>query len=45
MSLLSNEPVFRSWNLNQVNIEINSYEVSKEVSFAGNNSAELIKPI
>ena len=45
MPLLSNEPVFRSWNLNQVNIDINTYEVSKEVSYAGNNSAELIKPI
>ena len=45
MPLLSNEPVFRSWNLNQVNIDINTYEVSREVSYAGNNSPELIKPI
>ena len=45
MPLLSNEPVFRNWNLNQVNIDINTYEVSREVSYAGNNSPELIKPI
>jgi putative SOS response-associated peptidase YedK len=45
MPLLSNEPVFRNWNLNQVNIEINTYEVSREVSYVGNNSPELIKPI
>ena len=45
MPLLSNEPVFRNWNLNQVNIDINTYEVSREVSYAGNNSAELIKPL
>jgi len=45
MPLLSNEPVFRNWNLNQVNIAINSYEVSREVSYAGNNNPELIKPI
>ena len=35
MPLLSNEPVFRKWNLNQVNIDINTYEVSREVSYAG----------
>lgn len=45
MPLLSNEPAFRNWNLNQVNIDINSYEVSREVNYAGNNSPELIKPI
>ena len=45
MPLLSNEPVFRNWNLNQVNIDINTYEVSRKVSYASNNSAELIKPI
>ena len=45
MPLLSNEPVFRNWNLNQVNIDINTYEVSREVSYAGNNSPELIKPL
>jgi putative SOS response-associated peptidase YedK len=43
--ILSNEPVFRNWNLNQVIIDINTYEVSREVSYASNNSAELIKPI
>ena len=45
MPLLSNEPVFRNWNLNQVIIDINTYEVSRKVSYASNNSAELIKPI
>jgi len=45
MPLLSIEPVFRNWNLNQVNMDINTYEVSREVSYAGNNSLELIKPI
>ena len=45
MPLLSSEPVFRNWNLNQLNIDINSYEVSGEVSYAGNNNPELIKPI
>ena len=45
MPLLSNEPVFKNWNLNQVIIDINTYEVSREVSYASNNSAELIKPI
>ena len=45
MPLLSNEPVFRNWNLNQSNIEINAYEVSREVSYIYNNSPELIKPI
>ena len=45
MPLLSNEPIFRNWNLNQVNIDINAYEVSREVSFAHNNSPDLIKPI
>ena len=45
MPLLSSEPVFRNWNLNQLNIDINAYEVSGEVSYAGNNNPELIKPI
>ena len=45
MPLLSYKPVFRNWNLNQVNIDINKYEVSREVSNVGNNSPELIKPI
>ena len=45
MPLLSNEPVFRNWNLNQINIYINTYEVSREVGNVGNNSPELIKPI
>ena len=45
MPLISNEPVFRKWNLNLVNIDINTYEVSREVSYAGNNFSELIKPI
>ena len=36
---------FRNWNLNQLNIDINTYEVSGEVSYAGNNNPELIKPI
>ena len=45
MPLISNEPVFRKWNLNLVNIDINTYEVSRDVSYAGNNFSELIKPI
>ena len=45
MPLLSNEPIFKNWNLNQVNIHINTYEVSREVSYAGNNTADLIKPV
>ena len=45
MPLLSKEPVFRNWNLNQDAIDINTHEVSREVSYAGNNSADLTKPI
>ena len=44
MPLLNIEPVFKNWNLNPVSIDINFYEVSREVSYAGNNSSELIKP-
>ena len=45
MPLLNNEPVFKNWNLNPVIIDINFYEVSREVNNAGNNSSELIKPL
>ena len=45
MPLLSNDPVFKNWNLNAVSIDINVYEVSREVSYTVNNSPELIKPL
>ena len=45
MPLLSNKPIFKNWNLHPVSIEINVYEVSREVSFTDNNSPELIKPL
>ena len=45
MPLLTNELTFHNWNLNQVNMDIKAYEVSKEVSYATNDGANLIKPI
>ena len=45
MPLLTNEVTFHNWNLNQVNIPIKTYEVSRKVSFAGNDGANLIKPL
>lgn len=45
MPLLSNEPIFKNWNLYPISIEINVYEVSRKVSYTSNNSPELIKPL
>ena len=45
MPLLSNEPIFKNWNLYPVSIDINVYEVSRKVSYTSNNSPELIKPL
>ena len=45
MPLLTNELTFHNWNLNQVNMDIKAYEVGKEVSYATNDGANLIKPI
>lgn len=44
MPLLSSELTFHNWNLNQVNMDIKAYEVSKEVSYAINDGKDLIKP-
>ena len=45
MPLLTNELTFHNWNLNQVNIDIKAYEVSKEVSYAINDNSDLIEPV
>jgi len=45
MPLLTNELSFHNWNLNQVDIDIKSYEVSREISYAANDGADLIKPL
>ena len=45
MPLLSNEPIFKNWNLYPVSIDINVYEVSRKVSYTSNNSPELIKSL
>ena len=45
MPLLTNELTFHNWNLNQLNMDIKAYEVGKEVSYAINDGANLIKPI
>ena len=45
MPLLSNEPIFKNWNLYPMSIDINVYEVSRKVSYTSNNSPELIKPL
>ena len=42
MPLLSNEPIFKNWNLYPVSIDINVYEVSRKVSYTSINSPELI---
>ena len=45
MPLLTNELTFHNWNLNQVNMYIKAYEVSKLVNYAGNDGSDLIEPV
>lgn len=45
MPLLSNELTFHNWNLNQLNMDIKAFEVSKEVSYTTNDGANLIKSL
>jgi hypothetical protein len=41
----SKEPDFNIWNLNQVNLDVSYYPVSKKVNYALNDSKELIDKV